>query len=302
MKSKVGSLALLVALRMTLLAVAPTQAATKISSCPVIISAPGVYQLTQDVTCSGTAITILSNNVDLHLGGHTLTGDGSGMGIYVQGQSDVSIHHGTVQNFQEGIFLVGTLNSSVSHLTVRQNPDLGINVQDGAAGISVTDNTLYQNGQAIQIAFSSHACTVARNTTYQNARGIVLTDGAFANTVVNNTATQNGDGINVRFGATLNTVQRNTTNSNSGVGIYLFGSATNNNVTDNTANLNNLGIWLEAGDTGNSIQGNTALNNTGGDLGDQNSNCDSNAWSNNTFVTDNVAGAGDGGPDMGCIR
>jgi hypothetical protein len=96
MKRAASRLALLVALPMALLAVAPAQAATKISSFGYVITAPGAYQVTQDLSGSGNAITILASNVDVHLGGHSISGDGSGMGIYVQAQSNVSIHHGTV--------------------------------------------------------------------------------------------------------------------------------------------------------------------------------------------------------------
>ena len=52
----------------------------------------------------------------------------------------------------------------------------------------------------------------------------------------------------------------------------------------------------------NAIQGNTSTKNRDWDMGDQNPGCDSNAWSNNRFVTDVVAGVPDGGPNSGCIR
>jgi hypothetical protein len=171
MKREVMSLALRVAVPLTLLAVAPTHAATKISQFGYTITTPGTYQVTTDLSGSGNAITTNASNVDLSLNGHTLSGDGSGLGIYVPGQSNVSIHHRTVQSFGRGIVFQGTLNGSASHLTVRQNPDLGIDAEGNASGISVTDNILTQDGQAIQLALGARACTVARNTTYQ--RGAV---------------------------------------------------------------------------------------------------------------------------------
>src|SRR5262245_42666664 len=61
------------------------KASTKISSCPFVIAKPGVYTVARDIICSGTAISILADNVDLHLGGHTISGNGSGDGIFVQG-------------------------------------------------------------------------------------------------------------------------------------------------------------------------------------------------------------------------
>src|SRR5438132_10326503 len=100
MKREVGILALLAAVPMSLLGVAPAHAATQISSCPYTITAPGTYQVTQDLICpGGTAITINASKVALHLNGHTLSGNGTGDGVYVQGQSNVSIDNGTVQSF-----------------------------------------------------------------------------------------------------------------------------------------------------------------------------------------------------------
>src|SRR5438445_8985548 len=110
MKRAVWTLALLVAVPMTLLAVAPTQAATKISSFGYVITAPGTYQVTQDLSGSGNAITVLASKVSLGLNGHTLSGDGSGDGILVQGQANVSIDSGTVQSFFYGAEFEGCVD------------------------------------------------------------------------------------------------------------------------------------------------------------------------------------------------
>ena len=131
--------------------------------------------------------------------------------------------------------------------------------------------------------------------------GMKLYDHGIGNLVTRNSATGDGWGIHVHFGSAQNTVQDNTFSGNLS-GIVLTFGATSNLIQGNTTNLNDSGIWLEAGATGNSIRGNTALDNSAWDLGDQNFNCNSNAWSNNTLVTDNAAGAGDGGPGAGCIR
>jgi hypothetical protein len=64
MKREVGILALQCALPITLLAVAPAQAATKISNFGYVITAPETYQVTQDLgPGSGNAITVLASAV-----------------------------------------------------------------------------------------------------------------------------------------------------------------------------------------------------------------------------------------------
>ena len=90
------------------------------------ITAPGAYEVTQDLTCAGAAITITASDVDLNLGGHTLSGNDQGDGVSVQGQANVSIHDGTVQGFVNGVVFQQTLNSQLSHVTVRQSSNLGI--------------------------------------------------------------------------------------------------------------------------------------------------------------------------------
>jgi parallel beta-helix repeat protein len=284
MKRAVGTLALLIVLPLTLVAVAPTQAATKISSCPVTISAPGVYQVTQDLTYSGpdTAITILASNVDLHLGNHTLTGSGGAVwGVVVQSAANVSIHNGTVQGFVVGIHLQGTVDNKVANLTSIQNGYSGIAVRVGSTGATVTNCTANQNGfLGIQLGTGSSGNTLTRNTVNGNGvYGFYIVNGASFNTVTNNTANGNQVGIGLTLDPT-----------------------TGNLIQGNTTSLNFVGISVDAGHTGNTLQGNTALTNRDYDLADWNGNCAANAWSNNTFVTDLAAGVPDGGPGTGCIR
>ena len=59
-----GRLLSVVSVTLLLTCATPAQAATKIKSCPFVIRTPGVYTVTQDLTCSGTAITILADKVD----------------------------------------------------------------------------------------------------------------------------------------------------------------------------------------------------------------------------------------------
>jgi parallel beta-helix repeat protein len=291
-----------------LLAVAPAQAATKISSFGYVITAPGTYQVAADLSGSGNGITVLVGNVDLHLGGHTLTGDGSGAGVDVEGPAgnSVSIHHGAVQGFQDGIFLNNALNCKVSSVTASQNV-VGILLVFSAAN-TVVDNTTSQNGdKGIQL-YGSNGNTLMRNTADRNSNlGISFEGGSYGNTAVHNTATANRGtgGIVLAGGATQNTVQSNTCSGNFigiEVGVYGFGDASRNTIQNNTANLNVIGIQVVQNSSDNTLQGNTALTNGNVDLEDDNPNCDSNTWANNKFATDLVAFASDGGPGTGCIR
>src|SRR5438309_1790745 len=112
MKREVWTLALLGAVAISLAAGAPAEAApaqTKINKLPYVITAPGSYLVQKNTSCVVTAITINASNVDLDLGGHTISGSGTGDGVYVQGQSNVTIHDGGVQGFVNGVELQNTL-------------------------------------------------------------------------------------------------------------------------------------------------------------------------------------------------
>jgi parallel beta-helix repeat protein len=192
--------------------------------------------------------------------------------------------------------------------TASQNGFAGINLE-GTVSNTVTDNTTTQNGDRGINVRNSSGNTVTRNTSDRNgASGIDISGDSHGNSLARNSCTANGDG-GIRLiqegapvGPTQNTIQDNTV-SGSFRGIWLaFGPISQNTLQGNSATLNVLGIWLESGAMSNGIQGNTALNNGQWDMGDQNANCDTNAWSGNKFVTDNVAGVPDSGPSGGCIR
>src|SRR5262249_11254137 len=114
-----------VAVFIGLIAIVSSQAwATDITSCPVVINQPGDYHLAQDLTCTSSstaAITIVANDVTLHLDGHTLSGGGTGstgilVGFIPIGPvvSGVTIQGGTVRNFfSRGVQLVAATDSKV---------------------------------------------------------------------------------------------------------------------------------------------------------------------------------------------
>jgi hypothetical protein len=54
-------------------AVGPAEAQTLIRNCPYTILQPGSYVVAANLTCPGPAITVTADNVQLSLGGRTLT-------------------------------------------------------------------------------------------------------------------------------------------------------------------------------------------------------------------------------------
>jgi parallel beta-helix repeat protein len=292
------------ALPISLMGIVPAHAATKITRCPFQITVPGTYLVAADLRCGGTAIMITASNVDLHLGGHTLTGSGAGAGIDVEGAVSVSIHNGTVRGFYDGIYLGGAQNCKLSSLTVDESSDVGIYLKQ-TTGTTVTDNTITGSGDRGISVFSANQNTVTRNTASGNYMGISVSDSGYGNTVARNTCTYNTDGIRIWVGPLLNTFQDNTLNNNFYAGIHAFDGVTRNSFQNNTTNGNGLGIQLAAGCTCNTTQGNTALGNLVFDLEDDNDapapacantppGC-ANTWLQDTFQTA-------GGAGLACIH
>lgn len=78
--------------------------------------------LDQDLVCPpGTewAIVIGASNVTLDLGGHTLSGHAPGVGVLATGREGLVIRNGTIEGFQEGVFVIESNRVTVEKLTVR---------------------------------------------------------------------------------------------------------------------------------------------------------------------------------------
>lgn len=94
---------------------------------PTTISSPGRYYLTRNITVSGgnSGIFISNSDIDLDLGGFTITGGGTGaggFGIYVSGaQTNVGVHDGTVRTFQFGLSAAGAKDMHIDHIRAYGN-------------------------------------------------------------------------------------------------------------------------------------------------------------------------------------
>jgi hypothetical protein len=164
-------------------------------SAPTVISEPGSYRLTQNITSEDTAIQITVSNVSLDLNGFTLLYDGTALadGIAVfPTVRNIEISNGAITGFSRyGIFFPAGSNpldndaeASLSDLRITGN---------GAAGISIE----VRRGVLIR------SCVVANNGNW----GIRMGTGQLLDsTVINNAsfgllgATSTGYGANVLFG------------------------------------------------------------------------------------------------------
>jgi hypothetical protein len=92
---------------------ASAQGCSPISSVPFVITAPGTYCLTADLTTAqtnGAAIEIAADNVVLDFAGHLLDGSAAGLGTVADGvrvmdQQSTVVRNGRVRGFYVGVYV-----------------------------------------------------------------------------------------------------------------------------------------------------------------------------------------------------
>ena len=186
---------------------------------PCIITQPGSYYLTGNITTTSYGITIRTNNVTLDLMGYTLSGDrgASDYGIWVDGsstaiRSGVCIRNGTVSTFGYGVLLGNARGCRLENIACTTNLNHGIYLR-GDSGIC-KDNILRHclsiaNGFGIVLgATSSGACEGNRITDC-----LVERNGAYG-------VILNGNGGSCTFNEVLSSVIRDNKNN----GVFMDGS------------------------------------------------------------------------------
>jgi parallel beta-helix repeat protein len=78
--------------------------------------------LDKDLECppdTESAIIIGASNIMLDLGGHVLRGHAPGTGIFAQEKEGIIIRNGTIEGFNDGIFIINTHYITIENLTVK---------------------------------------------------------------------------------------------------------------------------------------------------------------------------------------
>src|SRR6266568_4200380 len=112
-------------------AASPTQSfPTREGTCAMRVSES--FTLANDMNCTGDGIVIVSDNITVDLGGHTLTGPGMGpqtwplpqldsVGVRVGGHTGVTIRNGKTTAFSTGIYFIDMVSSSIESVTTLRN-------------------------------------------------------------------------------------------------------------------------------------------------------------------------------------
>jgi parallel beta-helix repeat protein len=149
---------------------------------PTVISRPGVYVLQRGIMLgdAGTAIVITASNVSLDLNGLPLSGPGGkqGVGIRVDGASDVSVHGGSLSRFATGVEVSNSANVHLEGLQI-DGEDAG-GPPPGEVGILI---------------LNSRGVVVERNEISHTFLGIFVRGaGSGGNRIANNTLVGGSNG------------------------------------------------------------------------------------------------------------
>ena len=262
-----------------------------VTAAPVYASHVGCGSLiTTDATldsdigpCVGDGLIVAADDITLDLGGHTVSGTGTGAGVRVARHTGVEVTNGTIDGFHTGLVLDEADGNHVWSLTLRDSVRQGITVAGSDANLIEKNSILDNDGDAIRLGLSD-GNVVRKNVAAGNVFGIGVADGSDRNLVEKNSVsatgafgiavfsisidnrveknavlgTRLGDGIVVAADSSGTRITKNVANGNADDGIDVDHPATT--VTANTANDNaDLGIEAVPGTTdggGNRASGN----------------------------------------------
>jgi hypothetical protein len=225
------------------LSLAAASAAAKAAalSCGTVITSPGLYALTSDISCVGTGIQVLSSTgVTINLNGHSIIGAGAaGFGIDVE-SANLVIENGSIRGFGIGVLVYGS--AQINNVRIARN----------FAGIQVSPADIFASSANVHSSFIN-----------ENAgEGINVGANSFLQLSDSQVSGNGGHGIDASNAAI--SVAGTVISRNRGNGIYTAGygaGLTNNQITNNGGD----GVFIGENDFPDSyaITDNTAVGNGG---------------------------------------
>lgn len=226
-------------------ALAVTAAASGTTSDLCGTTVVGDLTLDHDLTCTGTALIVGADGVRIDLAGHTITGPGTGAGVFIAGRHGVWVTGGQITNFTAGVMVNNSSGVVVKHMTLSGNGE-GVDLQAAARGTTITENAIYDNrARGVMMRTNSVDNVVKENSFAGNNVGVAL-NGTLGATVKENVILSGRRaGVLVNVPASGNLVRENTIDGNpSGIEFGLTGGtwAVNNAFKENRISNNSCGI------------------------------------------------------------
>lgn len=276
---------------------------TPITDCGEI-NTPGAYILVNDISATGTCITVTASTVTIDGDGYTITGDnGVGdYGIFADTVSTLVVENIDIEVFGVGIYLNGVSGSVITQTDINQMTRYGI-YAEGVTELTVTggniDNTtagVSDDGYGIYFLDASDNYVTGTNFSSNSNAGIKIRGDSSSNEISNNIFTS--DYYSVSIDACdyndvdgcedfiIDTViQENGMISPSQGGIELS-NTNDSDINNNEISGTNISVYLNEISSSNSITENTITSfGTGVYIEDSS---EDNTINGNTFTTGNT--------------
>ncbi|MEM2031021.1 MAG: NosD domain-containing protein [Archaeoglobaceae archaeon] len=210
------------------------------------ITQPGYYRLVNDILGlkggKTYCIKISANDVVLDGQGFSISGEGSGDGIYVRA-SNVTIKNVKVLNYGTGIRLYSSSNITIIGNYITNNRYEGIKLSSSSSNTITVNNITNNYGEGIELSSSSSNTISENNIMNNDEEGIELSYSKNNTISGNNIANNEYSGIELSSSSS-NTISENNIINNGRTGIYLS-SSPSNIITGNTiVNNKDRGIYL----------------------------------------------------------
>ena len=225
-------------------------------------SCDAVY-LANNTIASGVCINLTADNKSFNCWGHTITGDGTSAGIYVNEYvKENKISNCRISNFATGISLhyaasnntftnVELYNNNVGVYgdSALDNEFIDMDIHDNSWGANLVlsfgnkfiDSTIHNNREGIDLLISKYNLLSNVDILHNNRTGIYL-QGSSENTITNSDISYNGwYGIRLEQNSSYNNINLLTLNNNSwDVDSELYGKKNLAGIFLNWSNHNNL--------------------------------------------------------------
>lgn len=270
-------------------------------------------KLKSDLSCglNEDGLIVAANGVDLDLNGHTISGNGdTGTdGVLVDDQERVTVHGGTIKDFERGVSAVVANRLTVEEMKIRNSGDQAVRLNQ-VTNSAIRDNELLENQASSNVLVFgglSEKVSVTRNR--MTTGGITFNGGPNHKAIRNKIIDAQSDAIALEVTGNV-LVRGNTIEGGEGFGVMVEGAVEESAIESNRiSDTDSSGIFFEDGVVSTTVDDNrvTATGNNGisisnlvtgikirGNRSNGNANHGIGVEGGDVLIKDNVANGNDG--------
>jgi parallel beta-helix repeat protein len=200
---------------------------------------PSTKVCTLTTNVNGT-IQIDNDNLILDGNGYTITGSGSGQGVYLASRTGVTVRNLTIENFYDGILLDLSNSNTLIGNTISNSNHAGIYLQRSNSNELIENAASSTYGGSGIWLWLSRSNLVSDNTTSSNRDfGVFVDRYSDNNSLIGNNTSDDLIGIRLAYGSRGNTISNNTMLKHRAFGMDLWIQNDNNLIYNNNFIENN---------------------------------------------------------------